>query len=824
MDSLGKLVNVLSFEREILVLLTNMLLTFYSEPPSFFPSTVFVFALFWFPCAPEIPLEVSLTLFLESLTLSFSRSHLNLFSLPSLLAVDSSDSDQEDDSMMTWRELQARYHERRILTQDYNILCTLDSGSFAQVKLALHVMTQTLVAIKVLERGTNTDFEIISEIDLMKSFYHRNIIQLLQIVDTRYTTYIVMEYASRGSLQEHINKYGRLDEKEARSIIRELCLAVDYMHSQNIAHRDIKAKNILLDSEGHVKLTDFGLSIRLAAGEKLKGFCGTPRYCAPELFGHMEYEVLPTDIWSIGVVLYYLVIGQLPFRARMTCRLKYEILSWSGWIPYQLSPDLEDLLKRLMTMDPTMRPPIKEILAHPWLHHDQNALRALERFPICPEPSIVFDMYLMGCNVQELRIAFRERNYNRSMATYLIINKKTTWKPQTYLRATDNHNHSWPVRKISSAPSLPKLTLLNPLELPGHGRKGYSRRYIVPPSLSSFKYSFKKKTSLQQRLMPHVGNEIFIEKEVNGNKIVSEEELNGNEIVSEEEDIVNEILKEEEDIGNEILKEEEDIENEILREEEDMSNEILTEEEDMSNEILRLKEDLVKEILRLKYEILNERYSTVEMKNEICRLKQEIRNEKIIVKNIRNMIFREKSDMTNEILRLKEANRIEILKLDEDIRNKILRLNGDTTYSITSSSKGNTSTTVTRTMLTTHTSISEDMLNAFISSSDSTDTSRTGSSSWDYTTSVPFPSVEIQNERTDDSGLQDSSSSLASEPDPQEQPERHHQPVPRVSTRRWSWKGLKKRISKTLRRLCCCLPAANDEVVTANEGCFQDTG
>ncbi|XP_031229557.1 LOW QUALITY PROTEIN: sperm motility kinase X-like [Mastomys coucha] len=192
------------------------------------------------------------------------------------------------------------------LAKDYYMLGTLDEGSFAKVKVAIHLTTQTMVAIKILKRGTNTDFLVISEIEIMKSLYHRHIIQLLQVFETKHKTYLVMEYASRGSLLRYIKKCGHLGEEEASTIFTELSLAVNYIHSQNIVHRDIKAENILLDWEGHVKLTDFGLGKRLASGEKFKGFCGTAQYCAPEVFDHTQYDGLPTDIWSLGVVLYYL--------------------------------------------------------------------------------------------------------------------------------------------------------------------------------------------------------------------------------------------------------------------------------------------------------------------------------------------------------------------------------------------------------------------------------------------------------------------------------------------------------------------------------------
>uniref|UniRef100_A0A8C2M9Z7 non-specific serine/threonine protein kinase n=1 Tax=Cricetulus griseus TaxID=10029 RepID=A0A8C2M9Z7_CRIGR len=132
----------------------------------------------------------------------------------------------------------------------------------------------------------------------MKTIHHPHIVQLLQIIETKQKTYLVMECASRGPLLKHVTQCGHLGEEEARTLFQELTSAIKYIHSHNIVHRDIKSENILLDSEGHIKLSDFGLGKRLTAGEKVKGFWGTTEYCAPEVFGDTEYEGLPTDIWN----------------------------------------------------------------------------------------------------------------------------------------------------------------------------------------------------------------------------------------------------------------------------------------------------------------------------------------------------------------------------------------------------------------------------------------------------------------------------------------------------------------------------------------------
>lgn len=422
---------------------------------------------------------------------------------------------------MKSRELEASGHEGNTLTEDYYILGTVGEGSFAQVKVALHLITQTLVAIKILKRGTRKDFLVISEIDLMTSLYHNHVIRLLQIIDTDRKTFLVMEYAAQGSLRKLVNKRGPLGEEEARSIFRELCLAVNYIHSQNIAHRDIKAENVLLDWEGHVKLSDFGLSKRLASGEKAKGFCGTAQYCAPEVFGHTQYDMLPADIWSMGILLYYLVLGKLPYKGTVHSKIRYQILSRSCWIPYHLSPQLRNLLKRLMTIDPTMRPSTTEILAHPWLCHDQEILSSSGEIPRYPESNIAFTMFQMGYSIQELRKALWERKYNEAMATYLILKRKSPWQPQFYhdgghsgtLDPREDTNLSRSVRRVVSAPSLPIFPLYTHSEVRGDRIRGCKRRHSSLTALSSLKDSFQENNFSVQMLMPHIGKGTFRENE-----------------------------------------------------------------------------------------------------------------------------------------------------------------------------------------------------------------------------------------------------------------------------------------------------------------------
>ncbi|ERE84328.1 sperm motility kinase-like protein [Cricetulus griseus] len=160
-------------------------------------------------------------------------------------------------------------------------------------------MLEEQVAIKILQKGTENDFRIKTEIDIFKMLDHPYIIKLFHIINTKEYTYLVLEHAARGDLVSHIERVGYLQEEQAQHIFTQLVCAVHYCHKNNIGHRDIKLDNILLDDKGNIKLCDFGLAGRVTSGQVTKGFYGTLEYCAPELFSGKEYDPKAVDIWSM---------------------------------------------------------------------------------------------------------------------------------------------------------------------------------------------------------------------------------------------------------------------------------------------------------------------------------------------------------------------------------------------------------------------------------------------------------------------------------------------------------------------------------------------
>ncbi|XP_028664332.2 serine/threonine-protein kinase SIK3 homolog isoform X1 [Erpetoichthys calabaricus] len=252
----------------------------------------------------------------------------------------------------------------------YEIERTIGKGNFAVVKLATHIITRAKVAIKIVDK-TQLDEEnlkkIFREVQIMKMLRHPHIIRLYQVMETERMIYLVTEYASGGEIFDHLVAHGRMAERDARKKFKQIVAAVHFCHCHNIVHRDLKAENLLLDANLNIKIADFGFSNLFLPGQLLKTWCGSPPYAAPELFEGKEYDGPKVDIWSLGVVLYVLVCGALPFDGSTLQNLRARVLSGKFRIPFFMSTECEYLIRHMLVLDPSKRLSMEQICRHKWM-------------------------------------------------------------------------------------------------------------------------------------------------------------------------------------------------------------------------------------------------------------------------------------------------------------------------------------------------------------------------------------------------------------------------------------------------------------------------
>lgn len=248
---------------------------------------------------------------------------------------------------------------------------TIGCGGFAKVKLATHLATGEKVAIKIMDKALlGVDLARVKlEIAALKSVSHENICKLFEVIETDTHMFLVMEYCSGGELFDHIVEKNRLTETESRVFFRQIVSAVAYLHSLGYAHRDLKPENILLDSQQKLKLIDFGLCAKPEGGMENPLFtsCGSPTYAAPELVQGKQYLGTEVDVWAMGVLLYTLLVGALPFDDLNIDSLYKKILTGRYEEPSFLSSDSLRLIKSMLQVDPKKRITIKSLISHPWL-------------------------------------------------------------------------------------------------------------------------------------------------------------------------------------------------------------------------------------------------------------------------------------------------------------------------------------------------------------------------------------------------------------------------------------------------------------------------
>lgn len=281
------------------------------------------------------------------------------------------------------------YSHRHNLKSRFELLKTLGEGSYGKVKLAKEKTTGELVAIKYIKKlKINDETEINRirrEIKIMSKLNHPNIINVLEVFENKERIILVLDCGTEGELYDYINKRGKLTEKDARRIFRQIVAAVNYCHQNGVVHRDLKLENIVLDENGNVKIADFGLSNFYSLTNLLSTYCGSPLYASPEIVNGHPYYGPEVDCWSLGVVLYTLVYGAMPFDSSDFNVLRKQISCGDYYEPTEPS-EAAGLIRHLLTVNPKKRAKMPDILNHWWVNLGYRETPSGQVYPL-PEDS-----------------------------------------------------------------------------------------------------------------------------------------------------------------------------------------------------------------------------------------------------------------------------------------------------------------------------------------------------------------------------------------------------------------------------------------------------
>ncbi|KAI1896918.1 hypothetical protein AGOR_G00099820 [Albula goreensis] len=276
---------------------------------------------------------------------------------------------------------------------NYRLLKTIGKGNFAKVKLARHVLTGREVAVKIIDKtqlNPTSLQKLFREVRIMKILNHPNIVKLFEVIETEKTLYLIMEYASGGEVFDYLVAHGRMKEKEARAKFRQIVSAVQYCHQKRIVHRDLKAENLLLDADMNIKIADFGFSNEFTIGSKLD-------------------------------------TGSLPFDGQNLKELRERVLRGKYRIPFYMSTDCENLLKKLLVLNPCKRGSLEQIMKDRWMNvgHEEEELKPyLEPEPDFNDTKRIELMITMGFPKDEITRSLVGQKYDEVMATYLLLGRK----------------------------------------------------------------------------------------------------------------------------------------------------------------------------------------------------------------------------------------------------------------------------------------------------------------------------------------------------------------------------------------------------------------
>nr|KAJ0203423.1 hypothetical protein LSAT_V11C500253320 [Lactuca sativa] len=259
-----------------------------------------------------------------------------------------------------------------IILNKYQLTRLLGRGSFAKVYHGRSLIDDSSVAVKVIEKPSIADPtmepRLVREVAAMRRLNHPNILKLHEVLATKTKIYLVMELASGGELFTQLSRRGRMKEATARRYFQQIVSTLNFCHQNGVAHRDLKPQNLLLDDDGNLKISDFGLSA-LPESQKdglLHTACGTPAYTAPEIVRRKGYDGAKADAWSCGIILFIFLAGYLPFDdsnlANMYRKIHLREFAFPDWMPKQ--PRI--IIQKLLDPNPKTRMSIETLMNLSW--------------------------------------------------------------------------------------------------------------------------------------------------------------------------------------------------------------------------------------------------------------------------------------------------------------------------------------------------------------------------------------------------------------------------------------------------------------------------
>ncbi|KAI8973883.1 kinase-like domain-containing protein [Pilobolus umbonatus] len=270
--------------------------------------------------------------------------------------------------------IKQRHDRPQLKLADFNVLRTLGTGSFGRVHLVQSRVNARYYAIKVLKKSEVVRLKQVehtnNEKHILEAVAHPFLVNMWGTFQDNVSLFMVMDYVPGGELFSVLRRSQRFPDHVAKFYAAEVILAIEYMHSKNVIYRDLKPENLLLDSQGHIKITDFGFAKHVP--DITWTLCGTPDYLAPEIIQSKGYGKA-VDWWSLGVLVFEMLAGYPPFYDDDHLKLYEKILAGRFKFPPYFVPHSKDLLKRLLTSDLTKRygnlkDGSEDIKRHIWFH------------------------------------------------------------------------------------------------------------------------------------------------------------------------------------------------------------------------------------------------------------------------------------------------------------------------------------------------------------------------------------------------------------------------------------------------------------------------